>query len=735
MIILKRGGQEDTFSKSHIINVINKASQKVSIEERFTMDEIKNIAKKIEEKVKGENHIINTGDIQKWVEDEIIMAGKKDIVRQYITYRYQKQLDSQRNTIDDNVLSLINDENELLKQENSNKNPTVGNVQRDYMAGEVSKDISRRYLIPQDIYQAHKEGIIHFHDMDYFANPYHNCDLIDLEDMLQNGTVISNVKIEKPHRFSTAATIASQIAQQVSSAQYGGQTMYVSDLSPFVEETRKDIRKRLIEAGIEPTDEQVEQMTLFDVKDGVQTFMYQLNTVSGTNGQSPFISLYMDLSCVEEGKERDDLALVIAEILKCRIKGFKNKQGVYVPPAFPKLLFVLDEMNVGKDSKYYWLKRLAGECTIKRMVPDYISAKKMREYKDGNVYGCMGCRSFLTVAYVDKKDHWKITTKKKGVAKFKGRFNQGVVTINLPYVALESRDKNGNVNMEKFWYVLDQRLELCHRALRLRHERLRGVKSDVNPILWQNGALARLQPGETIDKLLYNGYSTISLGYVGLYECVKALNGKDHWKSEEEGGALGLAMEIMQKLNDACTRWKEIEKIDYSIYGTPQESTCQKFSEALQRRFGVIEGITDKRYVTNSYHVPVFEEISAFDKIDAESKLQKLSPGGAISYIEAPNMENNPDAVDALLDYFYEHIMYAEINLKLDHCDECGYSGSFDIVEIDGKLMFKCPQCGELEFSHTPTRLRPCRRVCGYISTNQMNQGRMGDIKDRVEHI
>lgn len=730
MQIIKRSGSEDKFSKTHIINAINNASQKVAIEQRFTSDEIKEIAKTIEERAKNETHIVNTGDIQRWVEDAIILANKCDIAREYITFRYQKQLSSQKNTIDDNVLSLIANDNELLKQENANKNPTIMNVQRDYTAGEVSKDISRRYLIPQDIYQAHKDGIIHFHDMDYFIHPMNNCCLVNLEDMLQNGTKINNVLIEKPHRFSTAATIASQIAQQVSSSQYGGQTMYVSDLSPFVEETRKDIRKRLISAGIDPTDDMVEKMTILDIEDGVQTFMYQLNTMSGTNGQTPFISLYMDLSMVEEGKEREDLALVIQKILERRIIGFKNANGVYVAPAFPKLLFVLDEMNVPKDSKYNWLKKLAGECTIKRMVPDYISAKKMREYKDGNVYGCMGCRSFLTVGYVDKNDPWKMTTKKKGVPKFKGRFNQGVVTINLPDVALSSKG-----NIEKFWYILNDRLDLCHRALRLRHERLRGVKSDVAPILWQDGAFARLEAGESIDKLLYNGYSTISLGYVGLYETVKYLTGKDHWVDDDEGGALSLAKEIMQKLNDACARWKEVEHIDYSLYGTPEESTTGKFAEALQRRFGIIKGITDKNYVTNSYHVPVFQEINAFDKIDAESKLQKLSPGGAISYIEAPNMENNPEAIDALLDYFYDNIMYAEINLKLDTCGECGYQGAFEIIEENGKLQFKCPNCGEKEFTHTPTRLRPCRRVCGYISSNQMNQGRMGDIKDRVEHI
>ena len=734
MKIIKTGGIEATFNKSNIVKAIQAANQRVGLDERFTNDEIKEIAKNIEDYCKQETRTLNTGDIQVMVEDEIMTRGKFDVAREYITYRYNKTIEQKSNTTDASILSLLDDNNEELKQENANKNPTVINVQRDYMAGEVSKDLCHRYLIPEDIWKAHKEGLIHFHDTDYFANRIHNCDLVNLTDMLQNGTVISGVKIDKPHRFSTAATIASQIAQQVSSSQYGGQSMNMSNLSPFIEESRKNFRKRLIECGMDENnpkfDEIVEKMTIKDVEDGVQTFIYQCNTVSGTNGQSPFITLFMYINDVPEGRERDDLALLIQKILEQRIVGFKNRQGVYVAPAFPKLIYVLDENNITEDSKYWYLTKLAAECTVKRMVPDYVSAKVMKELKDGNVYTPMGCRSFLTPAYVDKKDPWKISTKKKGVPKFEGRFNQGVVTINLPDVALSS---NGDI--EKFWYILDERLELCHRALRLRHERLRGVKSDIAPILWQNGALARLEPGETIDHLLYNGYSTLSLGYVGLYECVKHLTGKDHWLPEEEGGALEFGLQVMQKLNDKCKQWKEVEHIDYSVYGTPEESTTQKFADCLQRRFGIIKGITDKRYVTNSYHIPVFVEIDAFDKLSREAQLQRLSPGGAISYIEAPNMENNIDAILTLLKHMYNNIMYSEINLKLDHCDECGFNGAFEIHEIDGKLQFVCPNCGEKEFDHTPSRLRPCRRVCGYISSNQMNQGRMGDINDRVEHI
>lgn len=733
MKIIKSGGVEAVFNKNNIIRAIQAANQRVGLDKRFTNNEIKEIAKKIEDCCKKETRTLNSGDIQVMVENEIMTYGKYDVAREYITYRYNKALESKKNTTDASILSLLDDNNEELKQENANKNPTVINVQRDYMAGEVSKDICHRYLIPEDIWKAHKEGIIHFHDMDYFANRIHNCDLVNLKDMLQNGTVISGVKIDKPHRFSTAATIASQIAQQVSSSQYGGQSMNMSNLSPFINESRKSFRKRLIECGMNENDEHfdtiLENMVIKDVEDGVQTFVYQLNTMSGTNGQSPFITLFMYLDDVPNGQEKDDLALLIQKILEQRIVGFKNKQGVYIAPAFPKLIYVLDEDNITEDSKYWYLTKLAAECTAKRMVPDYVSAKVMKELKDGNVYTPMGCRSFLTPAYVDKNDPWKITTKKKGVPKFEGRFNQGVVTINLPDVALSS-----NKDIEKFWYILDERLELCHRALRLRHERLRGVKSDIAPILWQNGAIARLKPGETIDNLLYNGYSTISLGYVGLYECVKYLTGKDHWVSEEEGGALEFAQQVMQKLNDKCKQWKEIEHIDYSVYGTPEESTTHKFAQSLQRRFGIIKGITDKNYVTNSYHIPVFHEIDAFSKLSYEAQLQKLSPGGAISYIEAPNMQNNIEAILTLLKHMYNTIMYSEVNFKLDYCENCGYHGAFEIKDIDGKLQFVCPNCGEKEFDHNPTRLRPCRRVCGYISSHQMNQGRMGDMKNRCEH-
>lgn len=733
MKIIKSGGVEAVFNKNNIIRAIQAANQRVGLDKRFTNNEIKEIAKKIEDCCKKETRTLNSGDIQVMVENEIMTYGKHDVAREYITYRYNKALESKKNTTDASILSLLDDNNEELKQENANKNPTVINVQRDYMAGEVSKDICHRYLIPEDIWKAHKEGIIHFHDMDYFANRIYNCCLINLKDMLLNGTVLNNVKIDRPHRFSTAANITCQISAQVASSQYGGQSINASHLSIFIEESRKDIRKKLISAGVDENlpnfNEIVENMVVKDVEDGVQTLNYQWLSLNSSNGQSPFVTLFMYLDDVPEGKERDDLALMIQKILEQRIVGLKNKQGVYVAPAFPKLIYVLDDDNITEDSKYWYLTQLAAECTSKRMVPDYVSAKVMKELKDGNVYTPMGCRSFLTPSYVDKNDPWKITTKKKGVPKFEGRFNQGVVTINLPDVALSS-DKD----IEKFWYILDERLELCHRALRLRHERLRGVKSDIAPILWQNGAIARLKSGEIIDNLLYNGYSTISLGYVGLYECVKYLTGKDHWIPDEEGGALEFAQQVMRKLNDKCKQWKEIEHIDYSVYGTPQESTTQKFAQSLQRRFGIIEGITDKNYVTNSYHIPVFQDIDAFSKLTYEAQLQKLSPGGAISYIEAPNMQNNIDAILTLLKHMYNTIMYSEINLKLDYCENCGYHGAFEIKDIDGKLQFICPNCGEKEFDHNPTRLRPCRRVCGYISSHQMNQGRMGDMKDRCEH-
>lgn len=730
MKIIKSNGSETTFSKSNIINAISKANMRVRLEDRFTPDEIKKIAKDVEDHCKSEIRMMTSNDIQNLVEHAIMEAGKYDVAVAYITYRYQKQMDQKKNTTDEKIISLLDDSNEELKQENSNKNPTVINVQRDYMAGEVSKDLCERYLVPSDIWKAHKEGIIHFHDSDYFANREHNCDLWNAKDMLENGTVLCGVKIDRPHRFSVACTIASQIAQQISSSQYGGQSLYASHLSPFVEESRNFWRNEFPKMGIDPTEDNIEKATIRDIEDGIQTLMYQLNSLQGTNGQAPFITIFMYLDDVPEGKSRDDLALVCKKIFEQRILGLKDKNGVYVSPAFPKLIYVLDEDNIHDDSPYFWLTELAAKCTANRMVPDYISAKVMKELKDGNVYSSMGCRSFLTVAYVDKNDPWKITTKKKGVPKFVGRFNQGVVTLNLPDVALSS-----GKDIEKFWYILDERLELCHRALRLRHERLRGVKSDTAPILWQNGAIARLKPGETIDKLLYNGYSTISLGYVGLYETVKYLTGKNHWETEDEGGAFEFAVQIMQRLNDKCKQWKEIENIDYSVYGTPEESTTYKFARSLQTRFGKIKGITDKNFVTNSYHIPVWIEMDAFEKLSREAQLQKLSPGGAISYIEAPNMTNNIPAIITLLRHMYDTIMYAEINLKLDTCGACGYQGAFDIKEIDGKLQFVCPECGETEFAHTPTKLRPCRRVCGYISTNQMNQGRMADIEGRVEHI
>lgn len=730
MKIIKSNGSETTFSKSNIINAISKANMRVRLEDRFTPDEIKKIAKDVEDHCKSEIRMMTSNDIQNLVEHAIMEAGKYDVAVAYITYRYQKQMDQKKNTTDEKIISLLDDSNEELKQENSNKNPTVINVQRDYMAGEVSKDLCERYLVPSDIWKAHKEGIIHFHDSDYFANREHNCDLWNAKDMLENGTVLCGVKIDRPHRFSVACTIASQIAQQISSSQYGGQSLYASHLSPFVEESRNFWRNEFPKMGIDPTEDNIEKATIRDIEDGIQTLMYQLNSLQGTNGQAPFITIFMYLDDVPEGKSRDDLALVCKKIFEQRILGLKDKNGVYVSPAFPKLIYVLDEDNIHDDSPYFWLTELAAKCTANRMVPDYISAKVMKELKDGNVYSSMGCRSFLTVAYVDKNDPWKITTKKRGVPKFVGRFNQGVVTLNLPDVALSS-----GKDIEKFWYILDERLELCHRALRLRHERLRGVKSDTAPILWQNGAIARLKPGETIDKLLYNGYSTISLGYVGLYETVKYLTGKNHWETEDEGGAFEFAVQIMQRLNDKCKQWKEIENIDYSVYGTPEESTTYKFARSLQTRFGKIKGITDKNFVTNSYHIPVWIEMDAFEKLSREAQLQKLSPGGAISYIEAPNMTNNIPAIITLLRHMYDTIMYAEINLKLDTCGACGYQGAFDIKEIDGKLQFVCPECGETEFAHTPTKLRPCRRVCGYISTNQMNQGRMADIEGRVEHI
>ena len=716
MIIRKRNGSEVTFNKNNIIESISKANEKVRIEDRLTIQEIKDIAKDIEQKCKASPVSIGYKDIQNMVKDAINKAGKYDVSDEYMVYTYQKALSERKNTIDDRIMSLLSGNNEDIQQENANKNPNIVSTMRDYMAGEVSKDISQRYLIPSDIFHAHTEGIIHFHDMDYFAMPIHNCCLINLDDMLQNGTIISGTQIDKPHTFRNACNIASQIVAQVASSQYGGQTITASHLSKFINVARDYFKSEF------PTlnDAQIEDLVRKDIRDGVQTLQYQILTLQTTNGQTPFVSVCLYLNEAENEQEKENLALVIEEILKQRMKGVKNENGQYYANPFPKLLYVLEEDNVTPDSKYWYLTKLAAECTTKRMVPDYISEKVMKQLKiskkgePGDCYPCMGCRSFLT-PYRDPK------TKKP---KYYGRFNQGVVTINLPDVALTAKG-----DLEKFWYILEQRLELCHRALRLRHEHLRGVKSDVAPILWQNGAFARLGKGETIDKLLYNGYSTISLGYSGLYETVKVLIGKS--LTDEDGMVLG--KKIMQALNDKCRDWKQVEKIDYSVYGTPIENTTEKFAKALQRRFGTIPGITDRNYITNSYHVPVFEHIDAFKKIDIEAELQKLSPGGAISYIETPNMENNVDAILSVIKYIYDNIMYCEINTELDWCHCCGSTGTIEMIRNeDGKFIWKCKQCGNTDLA----KMNVVRRVCGYLgNANYMAQGRMGDIHDRVKHL
>lgn len=716
MNIRKRNGSEVKFNRNNIIEAISRANEKVRIEERLTIQEIKDIAKTIEDDCKNSPVAIGYKDIQKMVETSIMKAGKFEVATEYITFRYQKALEERKNTIDDRVLSLLNGENEDIQQENANKNPNIVSTMRDYMAGEVSKDISQRYLIPSDIYDAHKEGIIHFHDMDYFAMPIHNCCLINLDDMLQNGTIISGTQIDKPHTFRNACNIASQIVAQVASSQYGGQTITASHLSKFINVSREYFKKEFPTL----TDEQIEDLVKKDIRDGVQTLQYQILTLQTTNGQTPFVSVCLYLNEAESEEEKENLALVIEEILKQRIKGVKNENGQYYANPFPKLLYVLEEDNIHEGDKYYYLTQLAAECTTKRMVPDYISEKIMKKLKiskkgeEGDCYPCMGCRSFLT-PYRDP------ATKKP---KYYGRFNQGVVTINLPDVALSAKG-----DIDKFWYILEQRLELCHRALRLRHEHLRGVKSDVAPILWQNGAFARLKKGETIDKLLYNGYSTISLGYAGLYETVKVLCGKS--LTDEEG--MNLGKKIMKTLNDKCNAWKQVEKIDYSVYGTPIENTTEKFAKCLQRRFGTIEGITDRNYITNSYHVPVFEHIDAFKKIDVEAELQKLSPGGAISYIETPNMENNVEAVLTVIKYIYDNILYCEINAELDWCHCCGSTGTIKMIRNeDGKFIWHCEQCGNEDLN----KMNVVRRVCGYLgNANFMAQGRMGDIHDRVKHI
>ena len=715
MKIRKRNGNEVTFNKQNIAEAITRANSMIRLEDRLSVGEIKDIVKQIENKCKQSTVAIQTDDIQNFVEKAIMAVGKYDVATAYIVYRYQKALDTRKNTIDDRVLSLLSGDNEDIQQENANKNPNILSTMRDYMAGEVSKDLSQRYLLPADIYKAHKDGIIHFHDMDYFAMPEHNCCLINLDDMLQNGTVISGNTIDKPHTFKTACNIASQIIAQVASSQYGGQTITASHLSKFIPETREYFKQKYHTLSAE----QIEDLVKDDIEGGVQTLQYQILTLQTTNGQTPFVSVCLYLNEAENEEAKEDLARVIEEILKQRIKGVKNESGQYYANPFPKLLYFLEEDNITPDSKYWYLTNLAATCTTKRMVPDYISEKIMKQQKiskkgeEGDAYPCMGCRSFLT-PYRDPK------TK---LPKYYGRFNQGVVTINLPDVALSAKG-----DIEKFWLILEERLELCHRALRLRHEHLRGVKSDVAPILWQDGAFARLKKGETIDNLLYNGYSTISLGYSGLYETVKVLIDKS--LTDSEGMELG--KQIMQKLNDKCKAWKQVEKIDYSVYGTPIENTTEKFAKSLLRRFGVVPGITDRNYITNSYHVPVFEEIDAFKKIDTEAQLQPLSPGGAISYIETPNMENNIEAVLSVIQYMYDKIMYAEINTELSWCHCCGGTGTIDMVNKDGKLIWQCKNCENTDLS----KMNVVRRICGYLgNANAMSQGRMGDIHDRVYHL
>ncbi|MBF1320421.1 anaerobic ribonucleoside-triphosphate reductase [Mogibacterium diversum] len=723
MNVIKRNGSEVTFDKAKIENAIIKANSSVEEAVRLTPIQIKRITDSVILSCEDLGRSPAVEEIQDMVEEHIMQHGAYEVAKAYITYRYTRSLVRQSNTTDDKILSLIELNNEEAKQENSNKNPIINSTQRDYMAGEVSKDLTRRILLPEEISAAHDAGIIHFHDSDYFAQKEHNCDLIDLEDMLQNGTVISETLIEKPHSFYTACNITTQIIAQVASNQYGGQSFSLAHLAPFVDVSRQKIRtkveKEFKDAGIETTQEAlnkvVEDRLRDEIKSGIQTIQYQLITLMTCNGQAPFVTMFMHLEEAPEGRTRDDLALCIEEVLKQRMQGVKNEKGVWITPAFPKLIYVLDDCNIREDAPYWHLTEIAAECTSKRLVPDYISAKVMRELKKGNVYTCMGCRSFLTVEESQKNAD--------GSYKFYGRFNQGVVTINLVDVACSSYG-----NMDKFWEILDERLELCHRALRLRHERLLGTPSDVAPILWQYGAIARLKKGETIDKLLYNGYSTISLGYAGLCEMCYRMVGKSH--TTDEGREF--ALKVMQRLNDKCAEWKAAENISYSVYGTPMESTTYKFAKALQRRFGVIPHVTDKNYITNSYHVHVEEEIDAFQKLKFESDFQKLSPGGAISYVEVPNMQDNIPAILEVMKYIHENIMYAELNTKSDFCEECGYSGEIKIVEdAEGKLVWECPNCG----NRNQDKMSVARRTCGYIGTQFWNQGRTQEIKDRVLHL
>jgi len=724
MNVIKRNGSEVTFDKAKIENAIIKANNSVEEAVRLTPIQIKRITDSVILSCEDLGRSPAVEEIQDMVEEHIMQHGAYEVAKAYITYRYTRSLVRQSNTTDDKILSLIELNNEEAKQENSNKNPIINSTQRDYMAGEVSKDLTRRILLPEEISAAHDAGIIHFHDSDYFAQKEHNCDLIDLEDMLQNGTVISETLIEKPHSFYTACNITTQIIAQVASNQYGGQSFSLAHLAPFVDVSRQKIRtkveKEFKDAGIETTQEAlnkvVEDRLRDEIKSGIQTIQYQLITLMTCNGQAPFVTMFMHLEEAPEGRTRDDLALCIEEVLKQRMQGVKNEKGVWITPAFPKLIYVLDDCNIREDAPYWHLTEIAAECTSKRLVPDYISAKVMRELKKGNVYTCMGCRSFLTVEESQKNAD--------GSYKFYGRFNQGVVTINLVDVACSSYG-----NMDKFWEILEERLELCHRALRCRHERLLGTVSDVAPILWQHGALARLRKGETIDKLLFDNYSTISLGYAGLYEMCMRMTGKSHTDAE-----IGrpFAIKVMQKLNDKCAEWREAERISYSIYGTPMESTTYKFAKSLQKRFGIIPGVTDKNYITNSYHVHVSEKVDAFQKLSFEADFQKLSPGGAISYVEVPNLQNNIPAVLSMMRYIYDHIMYAELNTKSDYCQVCGYDGEIKIRENEnGKLIWECPNCG----NHDQEKLFVARRTCGYIGTQFWNQGRTQEIRDRVLHV
>ena len=725
MKIIKRSGAEVTFDPRKIIVAVTKANQSVVPSHRMTEVQIKRIAEDVESAAANINRSLSVEEIQDMVEDQIMNQRAFEVARRYITYRYNRALVRKSNTTDEQILSLIECNNEEVKQENSNKNPTVNSVQRDYMAGEVSKDITRRILLSPDIVDAHDRGLIHFHDADYFAQHMHNCDLVNLEDMLQNGTVISGTSIERPHSFSTACNIATQIIAQVASCQYGGQSISLTHLAPFVDVSRKKIYSEVVaemeEAGVSLSEEKISQITekrlLTEIARGVQTIQYQVVTLMTTNGQAPFVTVFMYLNEAKNEQEKADLALIIEEVLKQRYKGVKNEQGVWITPAFPKLIYVLEEDNIKEDSKYWYLTQLAAKCTAKRMVPDYISEKVMLQNKvdkngDGHCYTCMGCRSFLT-PYVDEN----------GKPKYYGRFNQGVVTVNLVDIGLSA-----NGDMEKFWKIFDERMELCHRALQARHERLTGTVSDAAPILWQYGALLRLKKGETIDKYLHGGYSTISLGYAGLWECVYAMIGKK--LTEKEGEEFGL--EIMRKLNEYTAKWKAAEVIDYSLYGTPLESTTYKFAKCLQKRFGIVKGVTDKNYITNSYHVHVTEDIDAFEKLALEAKFQALSPGGAISYVEVPNMQNNLDAVLSVMKFIYDNFMYAELNTKSDYCHECGFDGEIEIKENEhGKLVWTCPNCGNTD----QDKLNVARRTCGYIGTQFWNQGRTQEIKERVLHL